>query len=243
MIRRLGIIQMGKIGDILILLPIAEHYNKIGYEIIWPIDKNIIKNFLEYIDYVKFIPCEYDCNDARKICNDYCCNTIIDFSFGLPNENSLNKKDYYEQDIYSFDEYKYQIANINFENKWNLKINRDLEKEKELYNKLVKNENYIVTQENSSDFKVTLKIPENTNEQRIEISKQTESIFDWLTILENAKKHILIESCFTNLIDQLNIKTESQICILKPLSYYGGKIKNSRIRGLPVLKLNWKYHE
>ena len=34
MIRRLGIIQMGKVGDILILLPIAEHYNKMGYEII-----------------------------------------------------------------------------------------------------------------------------------------------------------------------------------------------------------------
>ena len=65
--KRIGIIQPGRIGDILICLPIAKWYYDRGHEIIWPVDSAIIKNFIGYIDYVKFIPVNFDCRDAYEI--------------------------------------------------------------------------------------------------------------------------------------------------------------------------------
>ena len=125
--KRIGIIQPGKIGDIIILLPVAKHYNDMGFEVLWPIDKNIINNFIGYVDYVTFIPCEFDCEQARQICKEHECEEIVDVSFYIPGATTQNEEAFCYQNVLTFDQMKYKLANVPFEKKWNLKINRNYE--------------------------------------------------------------------------------------------------------------------
>jgi hypothetical protein len=236
--KRLGIIQPGKIGDIIICLPIAKWYANKGYEVIWPLDKNIINNFLGYIDYVTFVPIDFDCFAAHQVCYNTGCNKIIDLAFCVPNANPFNTESYIKQDIYSFDAYKYFIADVPFEEKWNLKINRNLEREQKLLQSLNK-DLYILVQDTSSDFNRPVSINDYSAATRIDIDRRTESVFDWIGAMEKAQQLILIESCFSNLADQLSIKTNKHVLLLKH-GYYGSMLKDSRLKGVPVLKLNWE---
>jgi hypothetical protein len=226
--KKLGIIQVGKIGDIIILLPIANFYKQKGYEIIWPVDKNIINNFLNYIDYVNFIPCEFDCEDARNICKNLKCEEILDLSVGLPNHNQENYNKLFSQNKISFDEFKYQLANVPFDEKWNLKINRNFDLEKKLYNKLVKNKYYLHHLEGSvARSNRTLKSPDDHD--NIFIKPITNSIFEWLTIIENSSHIVCLDSCISNMIEQLNIKNQKTFIFRSP------KVET------PVLKNNWNF--
>lgn len=235
--KKIGIVQPGKIGDIIICLPIAKWYFDKGYEVIWPLDKNIISNFLNYVDYVKFVPIDFDCKIAKNVCTNQDCNHIIDLSFYIQNGNLFNGDVYGHQNKYSFDEFKYFIADVPFEEKWNLKINRNIERENALLKKIKPVGQYVVVQEKASGR--YLKVDWSSSKtKRIDISEITESVFDWITVLENADQHVLIESCFSNLVDQLNIKVKKQTLLLKH-GYYSGELLDGRLKGIPVLRLNW----
>jgi len=39
----------------------------------------------------------------------------------------------------------------------------------------------------------------------VEITKRTDNFFDWLTVIERASLRVTIDSCFSNLIDQLQM--------------------------------------
>jgi hypothetical protein len=237
--KKLGIIQPGKIGDIIICLPIAKWYSDKGYKVIWPIDKNIISNFIDYVDYVEFISIDFDCKIAHQICFNNFCSKVIDLSFTIPGANNFNTENYLKQDVYSFDEFKYFLADVPFEEKWNLRITRNPIKEKQLEESYNINEPFVIIQENSSDC--IRKIEWGNNDiKRIDITNISDSIFDWLILLEKSEQNILIESCFTNLVDQLNISSKKNICLLKN-GYYGTKLKDERLRGIPILKIDWNY--
>ena len=235
--KKLGIIQPGKIGDIIICLPIAKWYYDRGYEIIWPIDKTIINNFVDYVDYVKFIPIEFNCQVAHQVCFDNNCNMIIDLAFTIPMANNYNSQNYLAQDQYTFDEFKYFIANVPFEEKWNLQIKRIIEREDKLKEFLYINDPYVIVQEKASDY---VRKVEWTNDdvRRVDITKAGKSVFDWIGVLEKSEQLILIESCFSNLVDQLGIQVPKHTLLLKN-GYYSDELKNGRLRGEPVLRLNW----
>lgn len=235
--RKLGIIQPGRIGDIIICLPIAKWFSDNGYEVIWPVEKDMIKNFEGYVNYVKFIPIEFDCRIAHQVCFNNFCNKVIDLSFTIPGANNDNSNNYLTQDSYSFDEFKYFLADVPFEEKWKLTINRNKEREDYVKNKVEAFGDYVVIQEKASDSKRHVKW-ENPNVKRIDVTPITDSVFDWIGVFENAKQHIFIESCLSNLVDQLNIHVEKNILLLKH-GYYGNLLKDGRIRGLPVLRRNW----
>lgn len=235
--RKLGIIQPGRIGDIIICLPIAKWYSDKGYEVLWPVEKDMIKNFEGYIDYVKFVPIEFDCRRAHQVCFENFCTTVIDLAFTVPGANQMNSQNYLIQDIYSFDEFKYFLADVPFEEKWKLSINRNKQKEEELRNRVGAFGDYVVVQEKASDYKRFVKW-ENSDVKRIDITPISDSVFDWLGVFENAKQHIFIESCLSNLVDQLNIPVEKNVLLLKH-GYYGNPLKDERVRGIPVLKRDW----
>jgi hypothetical protein len=253
--KRLGIIQPEKIGDIIICLPIAKWYHDRGWDVYWPVSKKLINNFIGYIDYVTFIPIESDCRYAHQTLFSLQCNRIIDLAFTIPGANTFNS-DWYlnKNDSLSFDEMKYAIAEVPLEEKWNLQITRNKQKEVFLSTEKVYNNqavfnkiSYAVTQTKSSDTAVDVENRLSVEDLDIldgwhtvvEIAPATTSIFDWLHILENANEHVLIESCFSNLVDQLQIKVPEQILLLKH-GYYGAKLKDGHLKGIPRLKLDWK---
>lgn len=238
--KKLGIIQPGKIGDIIICLPIAKWYADRGWKVVWPVDKNIINNFIGYVNYVEFIPTEFNCVLAHQICFQNNCNQVIDLAFTIPGANSHNS-DWYlnHNDTMSFDEMKYEIAEVPFEEKWNLRItNRDLDVERNI---LLYNDRKKIAQMNSSDVKIPFSLLDTYCDRHNTrfLTPTSLSIFDWITTLENMEGHYLIESCFSNLVDQLQIKVPEQILLLKH-GYYGATLKDGHLKGVPRLKLDWK---
>jgi len=223
--KRLGIIQPGKIGDIIICLPIAKWYYDRGYEIIWPVDRHIIPNFIDHINYVKFIPASFDCDLARQLCANERCNTIIDVSFTIPNGNGYNTDNYLAQSSIEFDEFKYNIANVPFEQKWNLQFTKNIDREINLYNRVVTERSHVVVQWHGSDCCRHAIFDNPDNHQIVEVKPITTSIFDWIYTLEKAQFMVLIDSSIANLVEQLGLKQKKYLL--------------TRQKARPTLKNDW----
>jgi len=207
-LRKLGIIQPGRIGDIIICLPIAKYYFDKGYEIIWPIDKKYINHFVNHINYVRFIESPYHIQSCYNICLQSGCNNIIDLSFRLPGPvNNFNNTNF-ELGTLHFDELKYEIANVPLEEKYNLSITRNKDKENQLVEELkINNEKYSVIHTQGSDgYRASFDRDIFKNNLVIEISEMTESVFDWIKVLEGSESLCMIDSCFSNLCNQLKLK-------------------------------------
>lgn len=208
--RRLGIIQPGRLGDIIICLPIAKYYFDQGYEIIWPIDNEYIKHFKDHIDYVKFIPSQLNVSLSLSECIRSECNHIIDLSFRFPGEFSRYNSVNFSQSNYSFDELKYKIANVPFQQKYNLSFTRNKDRELKLLDSLkIKNGKYCVQHLQGSDsYRPKVSSSLTSGLQVINIEEYTDSIFDWISVLENSNKLIMIDSCFANLCNQLKLNQQ-----------------------------------
>jgi len=214
--KRIGIIQPGRIGDIVICLPIAKYYYDLGYKIIWPICYNYIKHFQDYIDYVNFVPIT---NNLWKCINEARNNVIdckrLELAFSYPNTPDTTLL--FDSQNIPFDELKYKIANVPFDKKWVLDINRNTDNELKLYNKLCNNNNkYIVYHCEGSGFKREIKFDNIDNFNIITLTNETNSIFDWLMILEQANKLVLVDSCIANMVEQLNISNSKYFIIRSP---------------------------
>jgi hypothetical protein len=231
----LGIFQPCKIGDIIICLPIAKYYADKGFDIIWPINKNLLSHFINNVNYVKFVPY----NNYNEFVLKYNCNFILDLCFGIYSTELFHRL-YKTQNKYTFDEFKYKIANVPFSEKHKLCINRDKNREEQLFKQVVKKDKYVLRQTKASSQIININIKVADDFQVINIEDKTDCVFDWLGIIEKAQGVFLIESCFTNLIDQLNIKIPKKKCFLKH-GYYANKLENRNIhKGMPVLKNDWE---
>lgn len=134
-----------------------------------------------------------------------------------------------------FDEYKYYVAQLPLRLKWTLSLNRNLEREHALYDKLVDpKKKQIVCHLEGSNFSInsnSIKVSSD-NYQIIKISPEhTDNIFDWLTILERADTILLIDSVFFNLVEQLNFTNKK---------YF---IRRSPRESTPVIGNQWEFME
>lgn len=200
----LCIIRPYKIGDIIITLPIAEQKSK-QFNIIWPISSKFFNSFKSLTNYITFIPldvCDDDLyNTSIKYANDNNME-ILDLCFRLPGSTLTSEFDSYPL---SFDQFIYNKAGVDFKHKWNLDINRNKDREQDLFNKLVKHNDYVVYSFTGSTNTRHIDLNQLGYFNTIEITQITDNIFDWLTIIERAKAIILIDSCFANLVNQLKL--------------------------------------
>jgi hypothetical protein len=119
-----------------------------------------------------------------------------------------------------FDEYKYAVAGVPFAEKWNLQFKRDHAREKALFDRVVKQEHYIVRQLIGSNCAATAPVPtEFSSYQVIDIIELTDNIFDWLLVLEKAGLLILVDSCYANLIDQLNLSVQKKFLLRSEIHF------------------------
>jgi predicted SAM-dependent methyltransferase len=198
-----AIIQPGRLGDILICLPIAKYYFDRGYKIIWPVHQQYIELFdrIPYVEAISLPKWKNIYTTARKIVIEKKVNSkdIIDLAIGF----GRDEKDWRESGFH-FDEYKYMLANVPFEEKYNLVFNRNTKKEKALCKELELekyHDGYVVTHSKSSFAEYDFKIP-----SAIEVEeKEGYLIFDWLTVLEGARYIFCVDSCIANLVNQLGI--------------------------------------
>lgn len=205
--RVLGVIQPGRLGDIIICLPLAKWYADRGYQVFWPIHEVYCKNFTGYIDYVHFHPINaIDCHEARRACINN-CNTIIDVSITLPHSHPRNDIFFHSnRERYSFDEVKYLIGNVPFNEKWNLVFNRNMIAEQKLFDKLSGTVPFTLVHAQGSNE--SFRYSPLTNENVIYVENVTESIFDWYSLIFAANKIIAIDSSFANLVEQVGYAGE-----------------------------------
>lgn len=238
---RLGIILPGKIGDIIICLPIAKYYADQGYEIHWPVYDHIISHFNKgHIDYVKFVPVPFytSIEDSFKYCINAECDTL-DLSFNNHGSwHNANTQQYRSQNTQSFDELRYTLAKVDFNQKWSLSINRMTHREDELFEKVHRGNRYVLLCDQSSDSKVRIELDtSNYTGDVIYIQPMTDCIFDWLKLIEQADAVLLVESCFSNLVDQMSIGVKK--FLYHKHGYYGDVLVDGRYKGLPVLRGDW----
>lgn len=238
---KIGLIQTHGIGDIIIAAPIAQYFIHQGNEVFWPIDNRFYSSVQAAFPEISFIPMPplkgkensaelfsyfYEKPRAELIrvgCDDIHC--LYSYLLGRDIVNSKLARSL------KFDEYKYAVARVPFAQKWNLKITRNLERERQLIQKLNIRGDYILIHDQGSNVKIDIQLPEEMlrGYQVVKISELSENPFDWISIIEGASTFVCLDSCFANLVEQLNL-CERKILILR-----------SDIRATPIFKNNWQF--
>jgi hypothetical protein len=232
--KSIGIIQPGKLGDLIICLPIAKYYADNGYDVVWPIFYKYVDMFKEVVNFkVSFYPVTdnvYNCvGEAKNILKEKNIDVVFDIAATFPGSNCTDEYvmlgDGFGKE--KFDEFKYRKSQVNFDLKWNLKncISLNPEKEIEIYNNEVKQTPYNVVSLKHS--RGTLDVKFETKHPIIEVNEKY-NIFYWKKILENAKNIVLVDSALANLVDQLNLPNNKIL-----LRKHG--------HPTPTFKSNWTY--
>jgi hypothetical protein len=231
---KIGIIQSRGLGDIVIALPIAKHWTDEGHKVIWPICEEFWASVKDIAPWVQWIPIPTDSRGAffysepEKRLKALNCDEIICLYQALNIRPELSKQPFFQ--IQHFDEFKYSKAGVPFLKKWTLDecITRNTEQEQQLYDRVITNPNYMVYHTEGSTYKCSADLSNIPADwQQIEITSLTDSVFDWLKILEGAQALILIDSVFSNIVDQLKIDVDK---------YW---IPRSHIHLTPVLGTEW----
>jgi hypothetical protein len=235
---KIGLVQTRGMGDIIIALPIAKYFCERGNEVFWPIDESFMSSFKDAAPWVNWL-------SVNKTSLEPMLITPLEILKSSNVDKIIVLYSYLSSDIYQpnkllqtslkFDQYKYAISGVPFSKKWNLKdcIYRNSEREEILYNSLVKQEKYMVIHQQGSNFHRIFGTEEfeKIGYQIIEIKNITDNIFDWLKIIEGASALALIDSAFSNLVEQLGIADNIP-------KFYGLR---SNVNYTPVQMSSWHY--
>jgi hypothetical protein len=211
-----GVIQSRGLGDIIIALPIARHYYDQGETIVWPICEEFYSSVRDHVPWVQWVPIEAD-REGRFFLE----TPLQEFKkWGVDADEALYLYQYLSSvpeltdpemfNILKFDQYKYQTAGVAFKKKWTLGqcISRISARELALKTRLNLPKRYAVAHLNGSSASVDARIITwlDPDVDIIDVDlHRTDSIFDWITVLEGAEALVCIDSCFANMIDQLGI--------------------------------------
>jgi hypothetical protein len=235
---KVGIIQTRGLGDIIIAAPIAQYYSEQGHTVYWPVDSRFLTALQSAFPEINFLAVDhritgettydYFYGDPLHKLNDLGCTQIFPLYSYLSGLKVVNET---LANSLKFDEYKYAVAQVPFEQKWKLKVNRDLKREAELKNKLGIYKPFALLHEEGSNFRITIELPPDVCDrlQVIHLTALTDNPFDWLGVIEDASMLVCVDSCFSNLAEQLNFCGEKYLML------------RSDIRATPVFKNGWKY--
>jgi hypothetical protein len=206
---KIGLIQSRGLGDVIIALPIAKFFVDRGNEVLWPIHEDLVPSFIGAAPYVEFIPVKKEGVNSMYEVPLEClkgrgCERIIALYSALRHRPDIINAKFAESS--RFDEYKYAVAGVPFREKWNLQIARNGERERRLFQDVVTSNNFVVCHLQGGDVRAELDVKAIAGDREIvQITNRTESVFDWLLVIERASLRIMIDSCFSNLTEQLRI--------------------------------------
>lgn len=242
MTKRVGILQSRGLGDLVIALPIAHQYHLDGYEVYWPICQEFWSSMSAAAPWVKWMPIPTDSKGAffaeeplKRLKNIGITGDDVLWLYQyLSSSPQRTNKDWFA--MMKFDQYKYAAAGLPFKLKWTLDkcIVRDTNREHALFAKLVKEPRYWVIQKHASDVSYDIDTSAiDPAAQIIEITPQTDNIWDWLTILEQCEGMILIDSVFANIVDQMDLNPDADRYFMRKW--------NRNVDGNPVFLNEWTY--
>lgn len=187
--------QPGKVGDILICLPIAKHYADRGYTVEWecPQEYHSLFNYTSYVTPVPVKSGEY--------------SKTIDISFGLNRQSSTNIAwAKHKRTGQSFVTLKYELAGVDVKERYNLNYTRNEMAEDNLLMDLGINDTEpFILFHGSSDYGTPVNIPD-TQYRVIEFKPvKNYTIFDWRKVIEKASEIHCIDSSLANFVEVLPI--------------------------------------
>lgn len=201
-IKSLLVIQPGRLGDIIICLPIAEYYHKIGYTVYWPVLPQYANTFLN-INYAN--PIAIKNIDIGKIVSHIYKSKkkytkTIDLSFGFEYSAHTLWWEKESKKGISFVKYKYQLAEVEEQYRSKLSWERNIDKENQLFQQLVLDTPYFLVHTQTHNFELSLNI-----DSRSVYFNQIENynIFDWYKVIINATEIHCIDSSLANFIETL----------------------------------------
>ena len=207
---KIGLIQTRGIGDIVIALPIARHLVDQGHTVLWPIYAPYVRPFQEAAPYVQFLPLEGSDGDwmlprPLAVLKEIGCDRIVPLASYVHGYPQLVARPELAG-VMKFDQYKYAVTGVPFREKWNLQIVRNREREEALFARVVREEDFVVCHLAGSNFRANIDVQSMAGgRQVIEIADLTDNFFDWTAVIERASSRIMIDSCFSNLTDQLGV--------------------------------------
>lgn len=230
--RRIGLIQTRGIGDILIALPIADHYIEQGCEVVWPVDEKFFPIFQQAKPEIIFLPVAagpgYFYDDPRRMLREAACDAVACLYSYLTTQKVYDER---LAAALKFDEYKYAIADVPFARKWTLHYERQMEREEALYARLGITGPFICVHNEGSDVRLELDLPEELTRghQVVQVEVLTDNFLDWRLTLERAAKLVLIDSSFSNLVEGLNLPNEKYLLVRSPRQF------------TPVYRNGWRF--
>ena len=241
--QRLGIIQSRGLGDIVISLPIAHYYYQQGWEIHWPICREFITHFYLQCPWVNWHPVETDregtffLEQPRAILKRLATTEELPLYQALTGQPEFSATPYFQHT--KFDQYKYIRAGVPFKQKWTLKdcVERDRGREQQVLDRIRKeigDRPYILIQVQGSDHRARFDpdiLPQD--HAHIEINEITDCFWDWLGAIEQASAVILVDSVYSNVVDQLELLDDES-------RYF---IPRSHIGLTPVQGCHWTWLE
>lgn len=212
-----GIIQSRGLGDILIALPIARYYWEQGDEIHWPICEEFLPSFKDSVPWVTWhgVPTDSKGEFFVDAPLRVFAEQGVDPASALYLYHYLNTQPQMTSpelfSVLKFDQYKYARAGVPFLRKWRLGdcIVRDPDREAKLKAALNLPLRYNVVHLQGSSYSIDVAAVRAILDPAVaivEITQQTDSIFDWLGVIEGAENVVCIDSVYANLIDQLQLQ-------------------------------------
>jgi hypothetical protein len=234
---KIRIIQIQRMGDLIITLPIAAWFIRQGHEVYWPVHEVYYDAIRRVAPDVKFMPLDPDgCTDPLEFLyrRPYAFLSELGCERIIPLNSSLEGADFIDRKLalaLKFDEYKYAHARVPFTEKWNLQLHRDAEREMALHRRLPITGPYICVHDTASDVSAPVHLPASwlARYQIIQVQELTDSLFDWIYTIERADKLVMIDSSLANLTEQLNIESEKYLII------------RSVAAATPVYKNGWTF--
>jgi hypothetical protein len=206
---KIGLIQSRGLGDIIIALPIAKYFFDRGDEVLWPIHEDLVSSFRDAAPYVEFIPIKTDGPRSmyevplERLQARGCERMLPLYSHMTHRPDIINVR---FAKSFRFDEYKYAVAGVPFREKWNLHIVRNREREERLFQEAVTGRDFVVCHLQGSKVRANLDVAAIAGGRDVvEITSRSENILDWISVIERASLRIMIDSCFSNLTEQLRI--------------------------------------
>jgi len=235
---KIGLVQTCGIGDIVIALPIAAAMARRGDSVCWPVDERFAPFLQRAAPFVNFLPVPRDVPSPedyfifapQRALKALACDRIY-ILYSAMRSNAARLENKLLPGYLKFDEYKYAVTGVPFSEKWNLRLERDMDRERRLFDGLGVRRDYVCVHRIGTLAVATFEVPPawRRDFDIVEIDERTDSPFDWIYTLEKAAKIVCVDSCFANLVEQLNLPNEKHLILRSPNPF------------TPVMKNGWTF--
>lgn len=229
--KKVIILQPGKLGDLVVSSPIIDFYNKNNFDVEWIVFDDFV-DFFERIRNVKTKTFDYKLDISyytnnknrfgfgeKEIFNKTSIffekayeyvkkekpDLFLDICWGFPGSSRENNEKIFQfyKSNRNWIDMRYFLAKTPLKERWNFSWIRDEEKEDKLLN-LIKQ--FSLKKYGSENFSIIHNY--NKNEKKIRLENQIElipipgfQIYDWIKVLENAQQIACVDSSLCNFVE------------------------------------------